>query len=110
MYGSELLLGGLLLVDNFLQFVDGAHLACTSFSYRHAIARLQVLGLFWCPRDLSYMFVCTWKISCHLYTLYWENTLISSHFRPAHKVDSISIIKMADLEQTLLHFSSSNIR
>ena len=29
------------------------------------------------PHDLSYIntFVHTWKISCHLYTLYWKNTL-----------------------------------
>ena len=29
------------------------------------------------PHHLSYIntFVHTWKISCHLYTLYWKNTL-----------------------------------
>ena len=35
---------------------------------------MQVLRLFFCPCDLytcMHVFAHTWKISCHLYTLYW---------------------------------------
>ena len=48
------------------------------------------LKIFWCPRYLCW-FVCTLKISCHLYTSYWKNTHLSNHFQPTCKVGVVSI-------------------
>ena len=68
--------------------------------------RLQVLRLFWCPRDLSLYF-------CDHHAIYTRCIgrmhSLATTSGPTRKVGVVSIFKMADLEQTLLNLSSSKI-
>ena len=77
-------------------------------------ARMQVLRLFWCPMIyLIYIYIYLSALGRHhaVYThcIGRMHTLATTS-GPAHKVGVVSIIKIADLEQTLLNLSSSKIR
>ena len=71
---------------------------------------LQVLRLFWCPRDLC-LHVCPHLEDDHaVYTHIGRMHSLETTSGPARKIGVVSIIKTADLEQTLLNLSSSKIR
>ena len=79
------------------------------FSCRHAIAHLQVLRLFWCPHNL---YVCPHLEDDHaIYTCcIGRMHSLATTFSPARKMGAVSIIKIADLEQTLLNLFHSKTR
>ena len=109
-YVSELLLGSLLLADNFLQFVDGAHLVCTSFpagTRQHACRSQDCFGA-----PAIYLICLSALERYHaIYTrCIGRIHSLATTSGPARKVGVVSIFKMADLEQTLLNLSSSKIR
>ena len=84
------------------------------FFLQARVARLQVLRLFWCPRDLSlYIYICLSTLEDHhaVYTrCIGRMHSLATTSGPARKVGVVPIFKMADLEQTLLDLSSSKIR
>ena len=86
------------------------------FFLQARVVRLQVLRLFWCPRDLSlyiYIYICLSALEDHhaVYTCcIGRMHSLATTSGPARKVGVVSIIKMADLEPTLHNLSSSKIR
>ena len=97
----------LLKFSSYLQFI-GHNMVFLPVHY----PCMQVLRLFFCPCDLytcMHVFVHTWKISCHLYTLYWKNILLSNHICRACKVCVASILKWWISNRTLLNLSRSKI-
>ena len=77
------------------------------FFLQARVARLQVLRLFWCPRDLClYIYICLSALEDHhaVYTrCIGRMHSLATTSGPARKVGVVSIFKMADLEQTLLN-------
>ena len=92
------------------------HLSFKAFFLQARVARLQVLRLFWWPRDLClyiYIYICLTALEDHhaVYTrCIGRMHSLATTSGPARKVGVVSIFKMADLEQTLLNLSSSKIR
>ena len=87
------------------------------FFLQARVARLQVLRLFWCPRDLClyyiYIYICLSALEDYhaVYTrCIGRMHSLATTSGPARKVGVVSIFKMAGLDQTLLNLSSSKIR
>ena len=87
--------------------------AIVDFFLQARVARLQVLRLFWCPRDLSYIYIYLSALEDHhaVHTrCIGRMHSLATTSGPASKMGVVSIFKMADLEQTLLNLSSSKIQ
>ena len=78
-----------------------------NFLLQARVARLQVLRLFWCPRDLSYIYIYLSALEDNhaVYTrCIGRMHSLATTSGPARKMGVVPIFKMADLEQTAQSF------